>query len=291
VVQQWRLPTIDAAPTGIALGPDGALWMTEEKGDRIARVTEAGAIKEFPLPRPGQPGLSITRGPDDALWFTDRGADEVDSMTTAGVLRRITMPAGSAPTGIAAGPESSLWVTESATGVVDRVSLDGIVTVAARLGADATPYGIAAGPDGNLWVTEAMAIARVTPAGAVTQFPLHEFGAGTLRIVSGTNAAMWFVEQTTSRVGYVTADGAVHHLPQILDQPTGIAKGPDGHMWVTEEGAGTVDRVDGEQVTKFTVAGGTSGPEDLVAGPGGSLWFTEFNAGEVASFAVSAVHS
>jgi virginiamycin B lyase len=268
------------------VGPDGALWMTEESGNRIARVSTAGAVKEFALPRPGQPGLAITAGADGALWFTDRGANEVDRMSTSGSLRRVSLPAGSAPTGICAGPMNSLWVSESGTGVVDRVGFDGAVTVVAHLPADSAPFGIAAGANGDLWVTEDTSIARVTASGVVSQFPLHEFGAGTLRIVAGTGNAMWFVEQKTGRVGYVTADGTVKHLPQILDQPTGIARGADGHMWVAEEGAGTIDRVDGEQLTRFVVTTPSSGPEDLAPGPGRTMWFTEFNTGEVGSFSV-----
>ena len=42
------------------------------------------------------------------------------------------------------------------------------------LSAGSAPAGVAAGPDGNVWVAEAAAdrLARVTPAGSVTEFTL-----------------------------------------------------------------------------------------------------------------------
>ncbi len=61
--------------------------------------------------------------------------------------------------------------------------------------------------------------------------------------------------------------GAITMLPAILDQPTGIVEGPDGHMWVAEEGAGRIDRIDGTTPTPFAVAPAGSAPEDIVAGP------------------------
>ena len=35
-------------PTGIAAGPDGAVWFTERNGNRIGRISATGAITEFP---------------------------------------------------------------------------------------------------------------------------------------------------------------------------------------------------------------------------------------------------
>ena len=48
-VTEYPLPT-PAPPTGIAAGPDGALWFTEPAANRIGRITTAGDITEFALP-------------------------------------------------------------------------------------------------------------------------------------------------------------------------------------------------------------------------------------------------
>lgn len=50
--------------SGSAAGPDGALWFTETSGNRIGRVTTAGAISEFVLgPYGGDSGpVNVTAG-------------------------------------------------------------------------------------------------------------------------------------------------------------------------------------------------------------------------------------
>lgn len=277
-----------AAPTGITQGPDGAFWATEENGNRIARVTQAGAATEFPLPHAGAPGLGIVTGPDGALWFTNRGADEIDRITTGGAVARFALPHGSVPLGICSGPLASLWITESGSGEVDRMSVAGTITRVANLGADSSPIGIVAGGDGNLWIAEDSAIARLTPQGVVTTFPLPDENVATLRIVNGVQGNLWFVEEQGERVGYITPAGKVTLLVTILDAPTGIVEASDGHMWVTEQGDGRIDRIDGSHITPFSVGTFSAGPEDLVVGPGHTLWFTEFNAGSVGWFSVDA---
>jgi hypothetical protein len=49
-------------------GPDGNIWFTDFVGQRIGRITPAGAFTEFPVP--GSPG-GITAGPDGNIWFTE----------------------------------------------------------------------------------------------------------------------------------------------------------------------------------------------------------------------------
>ena len=52
------------------------------------------------------------------------------------------------------------------------------------------PYGIAAGPDGNLWFAGSLGgnIGRITPAGAVTEFPASD----AISIAAGPDGALWF---------------------------------------------------------------------------------------------------
>src|SRR5947209_3001595 len=64
------IPTANSQPDHIMTGPDGALWFTEFNGNKIGRVTTAGAITEFPLPTANSGPFGITARPDGALWFT-----------------------------------------------------------------------------------------------------------------------------------------------------------------------------------------------------------------------------
>jgi virginiamycin B lyase len=40
-------------------------------GNKIGRITAAGAVTEFTIPSDGSGPHSITTGPDGALWFTE----------------------------------------------------------------------------------------------------------------------------------------------------------------------------------------------------------------------------
>jgi virginiamycin B lyase len=61
VMGEYPIPTANSSPNGIAAGPDGALWFTENA--KIGRITTAGAITEYPI---GSAARVIVAGPDGA---------------------------------------------------------------------------------------------------------------------------------------------------------------------------------------------------------------------------------
>jgi hypothetical protein len=46
VINEYPLPTANSSPSEITLGPDGALWFTENGGNKIGWITTAGVITE-----------------------------------------------------------------------------------------------------------------------------------------------------------------------------------------------------------------------------------------------------
>jgi virginiamycin B lyase len=71
------VPTANSSPTGIATGPDGALWFTENTANKIGRITTDGIINEYPVPTASSGPWGIVAGPDGALWFTESGAGKI----------------------------------------------------------------------------------------------------------------------------------------------------------------------------------------------------------------------
>src|SRR5256885_2114998 len=77
-------------------------------------------------------------------------------------------------------------------------------------GRDATYF--AAGLDGNLWATEfhpTALVARITPEGAVTEFPLSHFDALPRGIAAGPDGNLWVAEQHRDAIARVTTAGAI----------------------------------------------------------------------------------
>src|SRR5215208_537299 len=50
-IREWDLPSPDSRPHDPAVGPDGALWYTAQRVNRLGRLDPAtGQIQEYPLP-------------------------------------------------------------------------------------------------------------------------------------------------------------------------------------------------------------------------------------------------
>src|SRR5437763_11553231 len=108
-------------PQGIAAGPDGALWFTNQGTNSIGRITTSGAVSAFTGPGISLPE-GITKGSDGALWFTNYGNDSIGRLSASGTVTHYTAtaPRGAAGAGpAAAGPARSANCDHSATRRID----------------------------------------------------------------------------------------------------------------------------------------------------------------------------
>lgn len=246
----------------ITIGPDGALWFTEQHN--IARVTPSGVLTQFLAEFPSGP---IATGPNHSIWFTE--------MVSQGGYRLV------------------------------RMSVRGERQVFAENQLD-TSSALLVRPDGNLWIGEAGAIAKVSPTGEVSVFPLPppnqvvagaNHGFGIMALTSGADGNLWFVENIAlaaqptiqgALLGYITRSGAISEFPTLLDRGPGpnlgggigwrrsvLTAGPDGNLWllgydgqisrITTKGVVTHIQVP-EQTLQETPA--------MIMGPDGNLWFS-----------------
>lgn len=215
------------------------------------------------------------------------------SGAVAETVTRYPVPGG--PQDIALGPDGNLWVTQL-DGRIARISPTGEVRAfTAGITAGSGPSGIAPGPDGNVWFAEAAgdAVARITPDGAVTEFPLGLAtfaGGGPSQIVTGPDGNLWITYAFPDSVVRMTPDGTVTAFTAGITPgtrspsatPAGIAAGPDGNLWFTESNGDRVARITTQgSVTEFpaptpNASGGGVGPFGIAVGPDGNLWFTEY---------------
>jgi hypothetical protein len=109
-------------PQRITAGPDGALWFSELRANKIGRLTTGGAYTEYPAP--GGP-VGITTGPDGALWFVEFSGNKIGRMTTTGQVTDeypISTPKSGALQ-MAVGPDDALWFTETAVNQLGRLQI------------------------------------------------------------------------------------------------------------------------------------------------------------------------
>ena len=262
-------------PTGITLGPDNALWFTEENANKIGRITTAGAINEYQIPTPFSTPAEITTGPDGALWFTEYAANKIGRLE-GGTITEYTIPSPSTgPDGITAGPDGAVWFSETAGDRIGRITMDRKITEYGPT--QPGPGDITVGPDGRLWFTESEA-GRVGAISVenktITEYELP-LGADPSGIVN-FNGALWFTQAAARKIGRITITGDISGFDVPGLDPSGIAVGPDGALWFTETGTHKIGRMTPNgDVTEFEVPTQFAGPDSIVAGPDGALWFTE----------------
>ena len=325
-ITEFPIPTANSGPFGITAGPDGALWFTEGSGNKIGRITTAGAFSEFSIPTTASGPSGVTVGPDGALWFTELSADKIGRITTSGVITEYPVPTVAAqPIWITAGPDGALWFTEQGTNQIGRITTAGVIT---EYPVPSLPpfsgvvlNGIAAGPDGALWFAAAATnnndqcfefpfcllafIGRITIAGIVTEYSMASDGfAEPYAITSGPDGALWFTDGA-GQIGRITAVGNVTRYsgPNINNGGWGITTGADGALWFTEgpciappdtgQGCGLAPPAIGRiapngVLAEYAIPSGTAQPVGITAGPNGTIWFAENGANKIGTMAVNA---
>src|SRR6266481_945342 len=89
---EFTIPTANSTPQAIIVGPDDALWFTEQASNKIGRITSVGhnkiennttavVITEFPVTTASSMPTGITVGPDNALWFTEYSGNNIGRIT------------------------------------------------------------------------------------------------------------------------------------------------------------------------------------------------------------------
>jgi len=69
-IREWDVPTKGAHPHDPAVGPDGALWFTEQMTTSWAARSPDGSFKEFPLKLEDSGPSRIGGDRDGNIWFT-----------------------------------------------------------------------------------------------------------------------------------------------------------------------------------------------------------------------------
>ena len=237
-IVERAVPTANSQPVSIVAGPDGNLWFTEFRGNKIARMTIGGDVTEFPIHTANSQPDDMDVGPDGNVWFAEVLGNRIGRITTAGSISEFLVPTpNSRPTVVAAGPDGNLWFTERGTiatpgNKVGRITPEGLITEWTLPNPGSRPLGITAGPDGNVWFAEQAGnrIGRIDPAsGTISEFPLPNPNSQPWEITGGPDGNVWFTEFSGNRIGRITRDGVITQfaVPTPASQPNTIRRGPD----------------------------------------------------------------
>jgi virginiamycin B lyase len=234
----------DGSQSHIVADDNGNHWFTDATDNAIGEVTAGGVVTMYPLPAlpdssdaTSQSPVDIVLGPDKNIWFTENGADAIGRITSSGTISEFHTPT-----------------------------------------ADSNPLGLAVGPDGNLWFAESggESIGKITTDGKITEYAANNLDLSSLDgVVGGPGGKVWFIAYDNDGDGTldsITSNGHVASI-QLDDDPTSLAAGPDGNLWVGTD-SGNVDRVSPDgKVTTFAIPDDAD-VNDIVAGADGNLYFS-----------------
>lgn len=273
-------------PHGITVGPDGALWFTNQIGEgtdsSIGRIALDGAVTSYPYNSGESCPSGIVTGPDGALWFADPCANAIVRITTDGQITSYTGPDIDLPEDIVVGSDGALWFTNYEKDDIGRITTAGVVTAYTNQNVVGS-WGIVSGPDGALWFTdsgrpldETGSIGRLTTSGTFTFFTAYKIYQPE-PITVGSNGNLWFADTGLSRGAVVemTTSGRVKEFRGGgIGQETSVTEGPDGAVWCTSANHTIVRISVTGQISKFYDDPGIREPQGITTGPDGALWFT-----------------
>ena len=278
----YTLPDEFALANSMAVGPDGATWVTDSSLGRIWRISRTGTIRHYELgDMPG--AITVAYG---SMWVADSGGDAIHRVETDGSSVTYALDDDSFPTSIALGPDGALWFTQAHEDEIGRITVDGEVTQYEIPTKDAFAGDIVAGPDGAMWFSGSSSdkLGRITTDGAITEYEVPGEHGMPGAIVPGPDGALYVAERNDNVISRVTTDGVFtdeYPLPRENADPLAMAKGVDGALYVSEFMSGVVSRMtfDGTFTDAYEIRGGWN--DGLISAGDGTLWITQSSDGKV----------
>ena len=300
-IEEFDLPNAHGVVTSLTRGPDGRMWFIEQDYTTfkawLARIDADGTnVVEYPISYSAGPNTIAHIEGDDSIWFTETSTSMLGRSDVNGNIVYSPLPLGATgPVGIASGIGLKLVFTMSSGNKIGTVNSDfsavHVDTFPIPTGSANALRVVTGTTFGEYWFTEqgASQVARMTPSGDITEFPLPTPNTYPLGIAPGNAGRFWFCERTGNALGEIIADGdlssIIEHPLSAGSGPYEIALGPDNHVWFTEADAGklgVVANINGP-IIEFTIPNANTNrhPAAIARGIGQTVWFGEFAGGRI----------
>ena len=264
-----------SGPTGIAVGPNGHIWVADTGNNRIQHFNAEGTfLSKFGSSgkNKGQVSSPAALAVDSSghIWVADTGNSRIEEFNEAGEYLSQFGKLGSSagqfnnPTGIAVGPNGHIWVADTGNNRIQHFDSEG--KFVSQFGATGSgngqfkkPYGLAVSSEERIWVTD-----------------------------KENNR----VQQFNAEGKYLSQIGTLGSGTGQFSSPSGLAVGSSGHIWVADTGNKRVQEFNkaGEYVTKFGEAGSGLGqfnnPVGVVNSIESKAWVTDSTNNKVQGWAL-----
>lgn len=239
-ITEWRVPTLQF-PRDPAPGSGGNIYIAIMAGSKIARFDLVTQLfTEWALP-PGAKPHSLLVDRNGQVWYAGNGNGTLGRLDPAtGGVVEFKLPSGGDPHTMVIDEQGVIWFTEERGNRIGR--LDTRTGEITEYKAAGQPFGLTLDLAGNVWFCQ--------------------IAAGKLGKL----------DPRTGRIAELALE--------VESQPRSIATAPDGSLWVTLFGKGSLVRVDPHAekvVTEYPLPGGPSGgPYAVTVDGAGMVWANEF---------------
>jgi len=286
-IHEWAVPSKGGHPHDPAVGPDGALWFTEQMANKLGRLDpQTGEIKEYPLPGENAGPHGLTPDNDGNIWFTANFGGYIGKLDPgSGHVDVFKMPSEKVddPHSLVFDHNGILWFTMQGGNMVGRLNpKSGKVDLQEVPTESALPYGIQINSKGVPIFCElgTHKIGAINPDTlAITDYDLPE-SARPRRLAIAADDTVYFTDFKGGHLGVLnTSTGVVKMYPSPGgpdSNPYGIAITPDGLVWYSESGVkpNTIIRFDAKTQTfaRADIPSGGGVVRNMAASPDGRVY-------------------
>lgn len=246
-IKEFEVPTPQSRPHDPAIAPDGSLWYTGQRANKLGRLDPAtGQFREYPLKTPDSGPHGLVADHDGNIWFTaiSKGyIGKLDPKTGAITEYKMPNPRANDPHTPVFDQNGILWFTLEESGFVGRLDpKTGEVKVKQVPTPHAVPYGIVVTHKGVPIFCEfgSNKLASIDPKTMeITEYPLPE-GARPRRLALAKDDTIYYSDYARGYLGHFDpATKKVEEWPSPggpSSHPYGITVTPDGYVWYSESG-------------------------------------------------------
>ena len=312
-----------ATPYGVAIGPEGNIWVADTGNHRIQEFSSAGEyLSQFAEQGSSdgqvQAPTAIAFDEEGNAWVADLGNSRIEEFSPEGDYMTQFGQAGSGDGelsgnfALAIDPEGNLWVADTWNDRIQEWQIPTAFTCAKLFSSAGSgegqlnlPVGLATGPQGNIWVADTLnsRIQEFSPEGQyLTSFGEEGSGPGQLQYPYGlaidSQGHVWVADTGNHRIEEFNANG--QYLSQFgesgsgdgeFEFPVRIAFNAKGNaLWVADTGNDRLEQfsTDGEFLGAFGESGSGDGQFSAPAGidldSEGNLWVVDSGNDRIEEF-------